>query len=457
MPIQVIEPRRLYLQIADQIRSLIAAEEFPAGSRLPAERELAKRFGVSRPSLREALVAPEVGGYVDVRPGSGIVVLTSNVGHRIIRVRKDRSKSCGLEVSLREQSQRKLPGHQVKGHCRPRRDSPANGKPGERRTGPDGRRSSISPIHASKLGNKPILRLVPAYLTRGTAPWLGGSRPILITQIVGHCLGRAPQDRGGARGAPSRGSPESDARPSAKGAQPLGPEHRPCHQSWPYHLTSDRQTMNREDELKRASARRSWENGTVSGGKRVRAGSSPALPHAVYEYVAGGAGDEHSIRAKRQATKGFRLRPRVLRSAGPVDLGQELFGRTFTCARPARPSRLPTAHAPGGRTGCSSGRHPPRCTFCPQLQRTVSIEEIMAVPGARCWFQLYVQGDRGFTRDSIARVEAAGAEAVCVTVDTPVLGLRPRQMRAAFSIPADVPLPHAKRLRAASDPGCIAP
>ena len=77
----------------------------------------------------------------------------------------------------------------------------------------------------------------------------------------------------------------------------------------------------------------------------------------------------------------------------------------------------------------------------------------MAVPGARCWFQLYVQGDRGFTRESIARVEAAGCEAVCVTVDTPVLGLRPRQLRAGFSIPADVNLPHAARIRAASDPG----
>ena len=74
MPIQPIEPRRLYLQIADQVRSLIAAGEFPPGGRLPAERELAKRFGVSRPTLREALIALEVEGYVDVRPGSGILV-----------------------------------------------------------------------------------------------------------------------------------------------------------------------------------------------------------------------------------------------------------------------------------------------------------------------------------------------------------------------------------------------
>src|SRR5271165_2007260 len=78
MPIQVIEPRRLYLQIADQVRSLITAGEFPPGSRLPAERELAKRLGVSRPSLREALIALEVEGYVDVRPGLGIMVTKPN-------------------------------------------------------------------------------------------------------------------------------------------------------------------------------------------------------------------------------------------------------------------------------------------------------------------------------------------------------------------------------------------
>src|SRR6202042_3402935 len=74
MPIQLFWSRRLLMQIADEVRSLIAAGEFSPGSRLPAERELAKRFGVSRPSMREALIALEVEGYVDVRPGSGILV-----------------------------------------------------------------------------------------------------------------------------------------------------------------------------------------------------------------------------------------------------------------------------------------------------------------------------------------------------------------------------------------------
>jgi DNA-binding FadR family transcriptional regulator len=75
MPIHSIEPRRLYRQIADQIRTLIRSREFPAGTRLPPERDLARQLGVSRPSVREALIALEVEGLVEVRIGSGIYVL----------------------------------------------------------------------------------------------------------------------------------------------------------------------------------------------------------------------------------------------------------------------------------------------------------------------------------------------------------------------------------------------
>jgi DNA-binding FadR family transcriptional regulator len=77
MPFQSIEPRRLYRQIADQIRGLIKSGEFPAGSRLPPERDLARQLGVSRPSVREALIALEVEGMVEVRIGSGIYVLAA--------------------------------------------------------------------------------------------------------------------------------------------------------------------------------------------------------------------------------------------------------------------------------------------------------------------------------------------------------------------------------------------
>ena len=75
MPLQTVEPQRLYRQIAEQLRSLISAGEFAAGSRLPAERDLARQLGVSRPSVREALIALEVESVIKVRTGSGIYVL----------------------------------------------------------------------------------------------------------------------------------------------------------------------------------------------------------------------------------------------------------------------------------------------------------------------------------------------------------------------------------------------
>ena len=74
MPLQMLEPRRLYRQIADQIGALIAAGEFPPGSRLPPDRDLAQQLGVSRQSVREALIALEISGLIDVRGGSGIYV-----------------------------------------------------------------------------------------------------------------------------------------------------------------------------------------------------------------------------------------------------------------------------------------------------------------------------------------------------------------------------------------------
>jgi GntR family transcriptional repressor for pyruvate dehydrogenase complex len=77
MPLQAVESRRLYRQIADQIADLIERGEYGVGSRLPPERDLARQLKVSRPSVREALIALEVQGYVEVRVGSGVYVLGS--------------------------------------------------------------------------------------------------------------------------------------------------------------------------------------------------------------------------------------------------------------------------------------------------------------------------------------------------------------------------------------------
>jgi DNA-binding FadR family transcriptional regulator len=74
MPIEAIVPRRLYRQVADQLRQLFDDGEYLPGDRLPTERELAEKMGISRPTIREALIALEVEGRVRIRVGSGIYV-----------------------------------------------------------------------------------------------------------------------------------------------------------------------------------------------------------------------------------------------------------------------------------------------------------------------------------------------------------------------------------------------
>ena len=68
------ETRRQYQLVADRIRALIETEQIAPGARLPAERDLALQLGVSRPSLREALIALEIDGRVEIRGGSGVYV-----------------------------------------------------------------------------------------------------------------------------------------------------------------------------------------------------------------------------------------------------------------------------------------------------------------------------------------------------------------------------------------------
>ncbi|MBS1157200.1 MAG: GntR family transcriptional regulator [Proteobacteria bacterium] len=75
-----LQPKRLYKQIADLIASHIKSGEFVPGTYLPSERDLAHQLGVSRSSVREALIALEVSGLVEIRVGNGVMVLSPNAG-----------------------------------------------------------------------------------------------------------------------------------------------------------------------------------------------------------------------------------------------------------------------------------------------------------------------------------------------------------------------------------------
>src|SRR4051794_40961817 len=74
MPFKAVATQRLYEQVAGQVTELVARGEFKPGDRLPPERDLARQLGVSRPTVREAMIALEIAGLVDVRTGSGAYV-----------------------------------------------------------------------------------------------------------------------------------------------------------------------------------------------------------------------------------------------------------------------------------------------------------------------------------------------------------------------------------------------
>jgi lactate 2-monooxygenase len=159
-----------------------------------------------------------------------------------------------------------------------------------------------------------------------------------------------------------------------------------------------------------------------------------ALSPQLWSYVAGGAGDERTQDANCAAFGGWGLMPRMLRGTAQRDLGVELFG-----------ARLPTPlmMAPVGVIGlCEPGGHgdlltarASAVTGVPMIASTLSqdpLEDVAAAAGdTRPWFQLYPPSDRALTESLVARAEAAGYAAVVVTLDTTMLGWRPRDLTLA--------------------------
>jgi GntR family transcriptional repressor for pyruvate dehydrogenase complex len=74
LKLQIVKSDRLYMKVAEQLKKLIDSEAIKPGERFPSERELAEKLGVSRPTIREAMIALELSGVIEIRTGSGIYV-----------------------------------------------------------------------------------------------------------------------------------------------------------------------------------------------------------------------------------------------------------------------------------------------------------------------------------------------------------------------------------------------
>ncbi len=167
--------------------------------------------------------------------------------------------------------------------------------------------------------------------------------------------------------------------------------------------------------------------------QRLEEAARRKLSAEAYAYLAGGAGSESTIDANRAALERWRIRPRVLRDASSRDLSVELFGRTLPSPFLLAPiGVLELAHREADRAVArAAAREGVPMIF--SSQASVPMENCAReMGGAPRWFQLYWSRDPDVVRSFIARAEATGCEAIVLTLDTTLLGWRPRDLDLGY-------------------------
>jgi len=179
-----------------------------------------------------------------------------------------------------------------------------------------------------------------------------------------------------------------------------------------------------------------------------------------YDYFAGGARDEITVRANESAYARIRLRPRILRGRGEPDLATTVLGQPTSMPVLLAPTAFhrlahPDAERATARAAASAGT-----ILTAAMLSTVAIEDIAAeartvAADPVLWFQLYLQRDMGFTEAVVRRAEAAGVRALVVTADSPVLGHHERNDRNGFhDLPPGMRCENLRELRG-GEPGHV--
>ncbi len=176
------------------------------------------------------------------------------------------------------------------------------------------------------------------------------------------------------------------------------------------------------------------------------------LPPAVYSFLAGGAADELTTRWNREKYRDLRLQQRILRDLSGLDCSTTLLGKKMPMPLLLAPTSGHKLSHPEGEIATVRGAGEVGVTMVLSSGSTTSIEDVKAAASAPLWFQLYVFKDRTLSRALVDRVQAAGAEALCVTVDSPLDGPRNRQYHLPASLPPGVSYPHYVGL---TEPGSI--
>ncbi len=162
------------------------------------------------------------------------------------------------------------------------------------------------------------------------------------------------------------------------------------------------------------------------------------LTFPALEYLSGGAGAGLTAAENRNAFNRIKINQRVMVDVSRIDTKLRLFRRDHPFPILLAPTGYHKLVHPEGELETVRGADLAEATLVAAAFSTVTYEEMKRAANRPLWFQMYIQTDRGFTKELVQRVVATGCEALCVCVDIPVNGPRDREMRAGFKLPPGV-------------------
>ena len=164
------------------------------------------------------------------------------------------------------------------------------------------------------------------------------------------------------------------------------------------------------------------------------------LAQPTYDYLAGGAGDELSLADAVAAWDRVRLRPRVLRDVGSIDMSTTVLGTRIEYPVMVAPTAFHELAHPEGEAETARGAAAAGALMVAATRATCPLEAIAEAggPGSPRWYQVYILQERDHTAQLVQRAAQAGYKALVLTGDTPLLGQRMRDVRNAFVLPANV-------------------
>ncbi len=165
------------------------------------------------------------------------------------------------------------------------------------------------------------------------------------------------------------------------------------------------------------------------------------LPADLYDYIAGGAGDEWTVRENRVAFDRWILRPRMLRGIrdDDMDLSTEVLGVPLSMPVMVAPWAYQSGVHPDGESGTARAASRAGTVMVVSTTAEAILEDVAAAGAGPKWWQLYVFTDRDYTAETLRRVRAAGYAAIVMTVDFQDNGLRHRDTRSGFVMPIGLP------------------